>query len=88
MKAGHKQTKKNIKETRQLIKLSRQHVQVLLNVYKVAFELNFKFTESVSICLMFPGRVFYVRGPFILKLPWYLTVSQKEGTANHGFLVL
>ena len=35
-----------MKETRQL-KLSRQHVQVLLS--KIAFELNFKFTERLYL---------------------------------------
>ena len=28
---------------------------------------------SVCICLMFPGRVFYVRASLTLKLSWYIT---------------
>lgn len=52
MKPGHKQDKKkNVEETRKL-KLSWQHAQVLLS--KIAFELNFKFTERLYLSDVFP----------------------------------
>ena len=49
------------------MKLSRQHVQVLL--FKMESELNL----SASI---------NVRARFILKLPWYLAVFAKGGQSK------
>ena len=40
-----------------------------------------------SICMMFPGRVLYVRAPFILKFPWHLAVFSREGRSKLWFLL-
>lgn len=60
-------------------------MQVLLS--KITFELILN-SLSVSVCLMFPGRVLYMRAPFILKLPWYLIVFEKVGRSKSWLMVL
>ena len=57
-------------------------------LFKMAFELDLKFTERLYLSDVSRQIVLYVQTPFILKHSWYLVVFAKERRNKSRLLVL